>query len=208
MLDNLRLPEPGAKPLTGLVLGDPSRWEVASGTARGIDASWSWMGARGLSLLGSYRWARVSRAAGSRTYTPRFHRDHELELGSSYQHGASLWSARLSLRSGQPVTPLLGIGPIRRKGPSERTELLTIGGDYNSARLPRYVRIDVGWRRETTVSWLGGGSVVPYVSVANLFSLPNVVGWVVQRGWHSHDLERVYLRQLPMIPFMGVEFRF
>jgi len=208
MLDNLRLPEPGAKPLTGLVLGDPSRWEVASGTARGIEASWIWMGDRGLSLLGSYRWARVSRAAGSRTYTPRFHRDHELELGSSYQHGASLWSARLSLRSGQPVTPLLGIVPIRRQGPSEHTELLTLGGDYNSARLPRYVRIDVGWRRETTVSWLGGGSVVPYVSVANLFSLPNVVGWVVQRGWHSHDLERVYLRQLPMIPFMGVEFRF
>jgi hypothetical protein len=208
MLDNLRLPEPGAKPLTGIVLGDPSQWEVASGTARGIEASWSWMGDRGVSVLGSYRWAGVFRTAGSRTYTPRFHRDHEMELGSSYQHGASLWSTRISLRSGQPVTPLLAIVPFRRQGPYEYTELLTLGGDYNSAKLPHYARIDVGWRRESEVSWLGGVSVVPYVSVANLFSLPNVVGWVVQRGWHTHELERVYLRQLPMIPFVGVEFRF
>ena len=206
-LADLRLPDPGAKPLTGVVLGDPSRWEVASGTARGIEASWSWMGDRGLAFLGSYRWARVSRTAGSRTYTPRFHRDHEMELGGSYRQGTSLWSARFSLRSGQPVTPLLAIIPIRRQGPYEHTELLTLGGDYNSAKLPYYLRIDVGWRTESDVSWLGA-SVMPYVSVANLFSLPNVVGWVVQRGWYSHNLERVYLRQLPMIPFVGVEFRF
>ena len=206
-LANLRLPDPGAKPLTGVVLGDPSRWEVASGTARGIEASWSWMGDQGLAVLGSYRWARVSRTAGSRTYTPRFHRDHEMELGGSYKQGTSLWSARVSLRSGQPVTPLLAIIPIRRQGPYEYTELLTLGGDYNSAKLPYYLRIDVGWRKESEVSWLGG-SLVPYVSVANLFSLPNVVGWVVQRGWYSHNLERVYLRQLPMIPFVGLEFRF
>ncbi len=207
-LDNLRLPDPGAKPLTGIVLGDPAQWDAASGTARGIEATWSWMGDRGFSLLGSYRWARVSRTAGSRTYTPRFHRDHELELGSSYRQGASLWSARLSLRSGQPVTPLLAVVPLRRQGPYEHTELLTIGGEYNSAKLPHYARIDLGWRRESEVSWFGGGSVVPYVSVANLFSLPNVVGWVTQRGWHSHNLERVYMRQIPMIPFVGVEFRF
>ena len=207
-LEHLRLPEPGVKPLTGVVLGDPSKWEKASGTARGIETSWSWMGDRGLSVLGSYRWARVTRTAGSRTYTPRFHRAHEIELGSSYRRGASLWSARASLRSGQPVTPLLAVVPFRRQGPYQFTELLTLGGAYNSAKLPRYARIDVGWRHETEVSWLGGGSLVPYVSVANLFSLPNVVGWVVQRGWYTHDLERVYLRQLPMVPFIGVEFRY
>jgi hypothetical protein len=207
-LDRLRLPHPGAKPITGVVLGNPSLWEVASGTARGIEASWSWMWDLGISVLGSYRWARVSRTVGSQTFVPRFHRNHELELGSSYGRGGSSWSARVSLRSGQPVTPVLAIVPVRRQGPYEYTELLTLGGDYNSSKLPYYARIDLGWRRETEVSWFGGGSVVPYVSVANLFSLPNVVGWVVQRGWYTHNLERVYLRQLPMIPFIGVEFRF
>ncbi len=207
-LHNLRLPDPGVKPISGVVLGDPSLWEVASGGARGIEASWSWMGRRGITLLGSYRWASVSRTVGSQTYTPRFHRNHEFELGSSYRRGGSLWSTRFSLRSGQPVTPLLAIVPFRRQGPYQYTELLTLGGEYNSSTLPYYARIDLGWRHETEVSWFGGGSVVPYVSVANLFSLPNVVGWVVQRGWYSHNLERVYLRQLPMIPFIGMEFRF
>lgn len=207
-LANLRLPDPSEKPITGTVLGDPEKWEEASGTARGIEASWTWIGDRGVSLLGSYRWVGVSRKVGTRIYTPRFHRDQELELGSSYRVGRSSWSARFSLRSGQPVTPLLAVVPIRRQGPTQFTELLTLGGDYNSAKLPHYARIDLGWRHERAVSWFGGGTVVPYVSVANLFSLPNVVGWVVQRGWYTHNLERVYLRQLPMIPFVGMEFRF
>ena len=95
MLDHLRLPDPGVKPITGTVLGDPSLWGVATGTARGIEASWSWVGDRGMSMLGSYRWAGVSRTVGSRTYTPRFHRNHELELGSAYLQGVSQWSARV-----------------------------------------------------------------------------------------------------------------
>ena len=102
-LDNIRLPDLEANPIKAKVLEDPSRWKVASGTALGIEASWSWVWDRGISVLGSYRWARVSRTVGSRTYTPRFHRDHEFEFGSSFRRGASSWSARVSLRSGQPV---------------------------------------------------------------------------------------------------------
>ena len=85
---------------------------------------------------------------------------------------------------------------------------MPLGGEYNSENLPRYARIDVGWRRESQVSWFGGGSVVPYLSVANLFSLPNVVGGYVERTYSAGELRRVYVPQLPMIPFFGVEFRF
>ena len=216
-LDGLRLPDPSLEgnPLTGRVLGDPLKWEVSSGSARGIEASWTWMDDLGISVLGSYRWARVSRTVASRTYTPRFHRDHEFELGSSYSRGASSWSARVSLRSGQPVTHVFAIVPVTRPWPvpsvifeDDHNELVTLGGEYNAARLPYYARIDVGWRRESEVSWFGGGSVVPYVSVANLFSLPNVVGWRVEQEDFSHGFKRVYTRQLPMVPFFGVEFRF
>jgi len=206
-LDHLRLPALGAKPVTGTALGDPSLWEVAGGTARGVEMSWSWTSNRGLSALGSYRWGRVTRTVGARTYTPRFHRDHEFELGTSYAHGASSWSARVSLRSGQPETPVLAIVPIDQYG-AGYTDNVVLGGEYNSERLPRYARIDIGWRRESRVSWLGGGSVVPYVSVANLFSLPNVVGWYVEQEYYSNKVEKVYLPQLPMIPFFGLEFRF
>ncbi len=207
-LDHLRLPALGADPLGSAVLGDPSLWEIASGRARGIEASWSWMSDRGITVLGGYRWAGVSRTVGSRTFTPRFHRDHELELGSSYRRGASSWSARVSLRSGQPVTPLLAIvRAAKYQDYLQDPGLLPLGGEYNSAKLQRYVRIDVGWRREREVSWLGGGLVVPYVSVANVFNLPNVVGWEMEEDG-SGEFEKVYVRQLPMIPFFGVEFRF
>ena len=206
-LDNLRLPALGDRPATGAALGDPSLWVVSSGSAKGIETSWSWITDGGFSVLGSYRWARVSRTVGSRTFKPRFHRNHEFELGTSYARGASSWSARVSLRSGQPTTPVLAMVPIEIHG-TGRTKLVPLGGEYNSGTLPRYARIDLGWRRESRVSWFGGGSIVPYVSVANLFSLPNVVGAVVERRYSSGEIERVYVPQLPMIPFFGVEFRF
>jgi len=160
-----------------------------------------------LSTLGSYRWAKVSRTVGDRTYAPRFHREHEIEFAMSYARGASSWSARFSLRSGQPTTPLEAIVPVERH-PFGTVQFVPLGGQYNSGTLPHYARIDVGWRRPTQVSWFGGGSVVPYLSVANLFSLPNVVGWQVKREGADGAVKRVYLPQLPMIPFFGVEFRF
>ena len=218
-LDHLRLPDPGANPGTGTVLVDPSLWELATGTARGIEATWSWTRDRRLSVLGSYRWARVSQTVGPRTYTPRFHRDHEFELGSSYTRGASSWSARVSLGSGQPQTPWLVIvrADVRPDLDSTRTVVraVLLGGEYNSAKLPYYARIDVGWRRESEVSWFGGGSVVPYVTVANLLNRRNVVGWRPARppttcAFHCTNVfeDKAYRRQLPMIPFVGVEFRF
>ena len=209
-LDNLRLPELGDEPIEVPVLGDPAQWALASGTARGIEASWSWLPDRGISALGTYRWARVSRTVASRTYTPRFHRDHELELGASYRHGASSWSARFSLRSGQPVTPVLAIAAVAGLIPWSYTPegryTVTRGlvGGYNSATLPRYARMDMGWRRESEVSWFGGGVVTLYASVANFFNRANVVGWKPE----GHGFTLVSLRQLPVIPSFGAEFRF
>ena len=224
-LDGLRLPDPsfeGDSLARRVLFGDPSKWEVSSGTARGIEASWSWMDDERISILGSYRWALVSRTVDSLTYTPRFHRDHEFELVPSYSRGASSWSARVSLRSGQPVTQVLAVVPVTIPWPGPNSGFghrqdqdahATFRGAYNSARLPHYARIDVGWRRKSEVSWFGGGSVVLYASVANLFSLPNVVGLRLVHensgdGYFRHGYERVYTRQLPTVPFFGVEFRF
>ena len=210
-LDNLRLPALGANPADVAVLGNPAQWELGSSTARGIEVSWSWLPDQGFSALGTYRWARVSRTLSSRTYTPRFHRDHELELGASYRRGISSWSARFSLRSGQPVTPVLALPKVAvpipwshypEEGYKAYTRLLA--GGYNAAKLPRYARMDVGWRRESEVSWFGGGVVTVYASVANLLNRSNVVGWKLDRGGFT----QVARRQLPAIPSFGAEFRF
>ena len=218
-LDHLKLPGLEPHPGAGTVLVDTSLWKSATGTARGIEATWSWMHDRGLSLLGSYRWASASRTVGSRTYTPRFHRQHEFELASSFRRGASSWSARVVLGSGQPHTPRLAVVPVRGASlPGEwdsGTRGVTLTAEHNSARLPHYARIDVGWRRAIEVQWLGGGTMVPYVTVANLLNRSNVVGWRLQDvgcAGACSDLqpppERVAYRQIPLFPFIGVEFRF
>ena len=185
LLDHIRLPAPEPHPGAGTVLVDPSLWRQATGTARGIEATWSWIDDRGLSLLGSYRWARASRTVGARTYTPRLHRDHELEVGAILQ-------ARRAHLVG-PGCPGLGAAahPVaghrsrvityertvwRSGSPCMHPRAVLLGGRYNSARLPHLARVDMGWRREIGVSWLGGGSLVPYVTVANLLNRRNVVG--------------------------------
>ena len=212
-LANLRLPAFESNPIEVPVLGDPAQWERASGTARGIEATWSWLPDRGLSALGTYRWARVSRTVSSRTFTPRFHREHELELGASYGRGTSSWSARLSLRSGQPVTPVLALARLSASLPWSLypedglpVDTRLLAGGYNSEELPRYARMDVGWRRESEVSWFGGGVATVYASVANLLNRANVVGWTTAS---SHDeFRKVRRRQLPVMPSLGAEFRF
>ena len=190
-LDHLRLPDLGVNPITDAALGDPSSWRVSSGSARGIEASWSWMWDRGLSVLGSYRWATVSRTVGARTYTPRFHRNHEFELNTSYSSSTSSWSMRVALRSGQPTTPVLAIIPAARHRRGS-AGIVPIGGEYNAETLPGYARIDVGWRRESELSWFDGVSLVPYLSVANLFNLPNVVASFVDREVGG-NIEKVHL---------------
>jgi len=217
-LANLRLPPLGANPLASHLLTPLDTRLVGSGTVRGIEASWSWA-QRGSSVLGSYRWSRVSRTVGGHTYVPRFHRDHEGELSASLKRGASMWSLRFSARSGQPTTPLMAFLPFTgHRFPDESTQQVTYGvlnlaGEYNSMKLPPYVRIDVGWRGSWEVPWLGGGVLSPYASVANLFSLPNVVGvgpelGTVSPGPGNGVSELVYAPQLPMLPFLGLEFRF
>jgi len=117
-LDHLRLIEPHEQGWR-YPIQTPDEWHRGSADMGGVEVSWSLVRRRGLSLLGGYRWARVVYETELRgRYTPRFHRDHELELAPSLSYGAHTWSARISLRS-----------PIGRG-------------------LPIYRRVDVGWGRD------------------------------------------------------------
>lgn len=225
-LENLRLPVLPADPLQAWLLGDPSLHLVGGGTAMGIEATWTW--ARGpLSTVGSYRWGRVTRTVNDTTYVPRFHREHELEFGAALERDGSIWSARFSLRSGQPTTPILGLIPMGYHGPAGEhdTRWVVIEGDHNTARLPHYLRLDLGWRRNRRERSAGERYVMPFVSVTNLFSAPNVLAAEVREaedqgvcppflplppgcGRGKVELETHYLPQMPMLAFFGVEFRF
>ena len=211
-MDDLRLPVLGEYPLAASALGDPSSRMVGSGTARGIEASWSW-GRDPLSAVGSYRWSQATRTVEGSTYTPRFHRDHELELGAALESGRSLWSARFSLRSGQPTTRTLAVMPVGDHDLQERDDILYVvfEGEYNARRLPPYVRLDLGWRRMPQGSHTGDRSFTPFVSVTNVFSVPNVVAGNASVDYEREDvvrIERHYIPQIPMLVFFGLEFRF
>ncbi len=213
-MDNLRLPVLNNNPIESFMLVEPSKRKVAHGVARGLESSWSWSSVEGGAVLvGSYRWASATRTSDGRTYVPRFHRDHEGELSASLRRGESTWSIRFSARSGQPTTRIVAFLPfVAYMSPDARVgglydDVLNFAGEYNSATLPPYVRIDVGWRGTREVDWFGGGTLTPYASIANLFSLPNIVG-VAPEARSDGLTERVYAPQLPMVPFLGLEFRF
>ena len=212
-LSNLRVLPLGFNPAQEPILGDDSRRVVGRGTASGIETSVSWAGWREVGVVGSYRWATASRTAADETFTPRIHRDHEGEVSASWTRGASTWSVRFSARSGQPWTPVLAIFPfVDYRSPDSDALSITddvthLAGPYNSEKLPPHVRIDVGWRSSKSVGWFGGGTLRPFVSVANLFSLPNVVGALPDREF-GRTSEFVFAPQLPMLPFAGLEFRF
>lgn len=149
------------------------------------------------------------------TYVPRFHRDHELELGGSLESGRSMWSARFSLRSGQPTTPIAAVIPIweseRDPAGNDYIRWVVLEGEYNTGRLPRYLRLDVGWRRRQPASSAGERFATPFVSVANLFSVPNVLLGEVEVDYEYRrgpTIKRHNFPQMPMLVFFGVEFRF
>ncbi|MDE2793253.1 MAG: TonB-dependent receptor [Gemmatimonadota bacterium] len=212
-MDNLRLPGLAEDPLNEPVLGDPSLRLTGSGTVSGVEASWSWAGGP-LSTVGSYRWSRATRTLDTVTYVPRFHREHELELGAALESGRSTWTARLSLRSGQPTTPILAAVPvgIHDSRGSGDTQWVVLYGEYNAGRLPHYLRLDLGWRRRSPVPRAGERFVTPFVSVTNLFSAPNVLAAETRIDLADDgpgvSIERTYLPQMPMLAFFGLEFRF
>jgi len=163
--------------------------------------------------LGSYRWSGAHREVGGERYVPRFHRDHELNIAVVHRRAeGSTFSVRMSARSGQPTTPVVGVvGDVRhdpRDGrPVSRGESLVLLGEYNSRTLPVYVRLDLGWRDEWDVSIFGRpGTLTPYVALLNALNSRNVVRSAFDPGTREPSLE--FLPQLPILPFFGLEFHF
>ena len=206
-LDHIRLPNLEGTPITGAALGDPSLWEVSSGRHGGSK--------RPGAGCGNERF-RCWEAIAGPSYHGRWGREHTYRASIGTMNSKSAHPIRLvhppglhGCRCGQgsrrhrcwPSCPSrdTGKGSLR----SCHWVANTTPGD---SRVTRGLMWAGGARARA--SWFGGGSLVPYISVANLFSLPNVVGWFVDRGRAGDEVEKVYLPQLPMIPFLGLEFRF
>lgn len=163
-------------------------------------------------LAVAYTLAWTERSMDSIRFAPRIDRRHSLDATGTLGVGArGIASARLVLASGQPFTPVVGRlsspGYDPRDGSLEPGEGTVLYGPHNSARLPSYARLDVGMRTTLRRRWFGReGTLAPYVQVLNVLGAKNVM-WAAP-GISAGEPMLEYGPQLPVLPTVGVEWRF
>jgi hypothetical protein len=203
----------------GLVV--PEGFGEGTGTARGLEVLAQYArGGSGFAL--AYTLAKAERELDGVRFTPRFDRRHTLDLNGFAPLGRTgQLSARAVLASGQPYTPILGVTSRYGVSGSEGTFIGTDGvvpvmGEHNSARLPGYLRVDLGVRKSYQRRWFGRPTTfTPYLQVLNVLNTRNVLFALPEQdyeyGGPGEDQPRMrlqYAPQLPVFPTFGVEWRF
>ncbi|MGD2071569.1 MAG: TonB-dependent receptor, partial [Gemmatimonadota bacterium] len=201
-----REPDPATAPI---YLG-PEDFGVGDGRVRGLELGVRG-GVGGWDVAASYRLQKEERRAGDLTWTPRSDRTHRLTLAGRRRWGEGSVNVALSWTSGQPFTPVSALVPGVAGYDADGRALpedfdLPLLGPHNSARLPGYLRLDVGVRGRWRWSVAGRDiEVEPYLSVMNVLNRKNVL-WGEYAGGRTVKLE--YGPQLPVLPSFGLRFRF
>lgn len=186
----------------------------SSASARGLELSARHeRGAWG--IWASYAFLDTRRKLEDMEFRPRFARRHTLDIMGATPLGArGRASVRLVAASGQAVTPTVSrFQPFHYKPGSGRIETRFnpefILGDYNSASLPAYWRLDVSARKSYDKRWFGKSMIVtPYIQIINALNTKNVLisEPVLYGPGQSGALE--HMPQLPVLPTFGLEWRF
>jgi len=139
---------------------------------------------------------------GGHTFAPKYDRRHDLSLAASYRRGAWTWGASFLYATGQAFTPASARYTLRSPATGE-VEDYVLPAARNSARLLPYHRLDVSLRRGFG---LWGSQAEFYLQITNLYSRRNE--WFVQYDTDEPDTEPTVVKQLPLIPTFGIDFRF
>jgi hypothetical protein len=200
-----------AEPLRSPVLA-PDGAMVGRGTARGAEilARHAW-GKSALSL--SYALASAQHEIGEERFAPRFERRHRLDASAYTQLGSrGQASLRLLWATGQPYTPI--VGQLQGFQYDPATGRLTgagtpaVLGEHNSARLPAYFRLDLSARRSFERRWFGrAATLTPYLQVLNALNTRNVLFAEADPSAKGDPMLK-FTPQLPILPTIGVEWRF
>ncbi|HEY5939021.1 MAG TPA: hypothetical protein VIU61_30415, partial [Kofleriaceae bacterium] len=116
---------------------------------------------------------------------------HNLQLATSYQYELWRLGARLQLVSGNPYSPSMVVDTPQGPQPVEVPW---------AAHLPMFVSIDLRADRRWHRCW---GEIVLFIDVQNAINRRNVEG----REFDYETQKDADIRGLPIIPFLGVEFR-
>ena len=186
--------------------GDAYGWEATAQRHGGRLRGWI-----------SYQWVRVRLAgSGGADYLPAWDRRHKMDAVVTVP-GWRGWSAslRAAVATGTPFWVELGwyygirydpntIGNDRfgAETRDDRLRGLSLSGDRYivfsdvQGRVPYYARVDVSIRR--AIRW-GSAVITPFLSISNLTDHDNPYSYTA--GGHSR-------KQIPRLPFVGVDLRF
>jgi hypothetical protein len=168
---------------------------IGTGTGRGIELLAQHTRGRAF-----YSLSEAQRTAEGASFAPRFERRHTLDALSTLPLGRSgQLGTRLTLGTGQPYTPVIGIGERYDYDPVTKTfgrgglgGPYIVLGEHNSGRLPGYLRMDVA---------------APYLQVVNVLNTKNVMA-AFPELYGSQGPQLQYAPQLPLFPTLGFEWKF
>lgn len=199
---------------------DLSELRFHDGSARGVEATLQKHGGRVRGWF-SYQWAQVEYADDKgRIYNPQWDRRHEIEgvlaadiwpavslsLRGTVGSGAPFWfpAGTIDALRYDPYQPG-GWGPVRYLTNSDG---VTVWSDAQG-RVPLYARYDVSIRY--ALRW-GAWEIVPFASVVNATSRKNILYYEFVGYRSTRDGGREpwasYQSQLPLVPFVGIDFAF
>ena len=176
-----------------------------SGTSYGADVLLRQLDGGPFSGWLAYTYAVSTRVSAEGVHSfPTQDRRHNLNLVGSWRAGAYAFGARFHIASGAPYTPIVGAfsrvvyDPTTKRWISDPADPQNIAGDFNSARVPFYDRIDVSARRNGHIR---GASFAPYLSIVNLLNAKNPAGYIYD---YTGRPQRRSFPNLPFAPTFGV----
>ena len=180
---------------------------IEYGEAMGIDFLLKYEKNR-LYLWGVYSLGKVERFDGLRTYNPHFDRRHNVNFVASYSFGKGyLWSTsiRWNYGSGFPFSQTAGFFELLDFNDGINVDYTNANGDLgivygqiNEGRLPDYHRLDLSVTRTIP---LGNDAIVEVVgSIINGYDQQNI--------FYFDRIKYERVDQLPILPSLGVSFRF
>ena len=180
---------------------------IESGKAYGVDVVLKYDNKR------YYFWAVYSlgfneRWDGFQTYNPVWDRRHNVNLLASYLFGKNNsyeFSVRWNLGSGFPFTQTQGYfgeetfsDGVGTDYTTSNAELGTILGELNKGRLPSYHRLDLSLKKSWDLK--GKSKLEGTLSITNVYDRENI--------FYYDRVNNVRVNQLPIMPSLGVVYRF
>jgi hypothetical protein len=137
-----------------------------------------------------------------KTFPPKYDRRNDLNAVAQYRRGKWKFGANLVYATGQAFTPASAQWALR-DAITGAYKPQVLAAERNSSRLLPYHRVDVSAAREFG---LFGNPAEFFIQVFNVYSRRN--DWFVQYNFDEDVIDPLVVRQLPIIPSVGVNFEF